>query len=1106
MSEGAAGQGARAGTVTVLFTDLVESTALRQTLGDDRADMVRREHDRVVRDASAAHGGTEVKALGDGFMLVFGAAGEAVSAAVAMHQAVERFSRRAPVPVRIRIGASAGDVVWEDNDCFGTPVVEAARLCDAAGPGQVLVSDVVRLLAGSRGGHRFTSVGALDLKGLAEPVGASEVVWEVPDDDGTRGLPGALRESQVGFVGRIDEREVLETAWKEAAAGSRRVALVSGEPGVGKTRLVTELAQLAHDEGAIVLYGRCDEDLGVPYQPFVEALAPYVAACPLDDLVERVASTGGDLARLVPGLAERVPNLPDPMHADAETERYRLFAAVTTFLGAIAADAPVVLFLDDLHWAAKPTLLLLRHVVRSEWSGPLLVVGTYRDTDLSRTHPLAEILADLRREGDVVRIALHGLDRHEVTQFVAQAAGHELDDEGAQLARQLYDETEGNPFFMGQVLRHLVESGVIVERDGRWQRSAGGELGIPEGVREVVGRRLARLAPTTNDVLAAASVIGRDFDREVLTAATEVDREAVLDALEEAEEARLVAGESRGRYAFVHALVRSTLYDEIPTTRRLRLHRRIGEALEARDVDAHLDELAHHFAEAAALGESAKAVDYGRRAAASALARLAYEEAAIDYERALAALDPDDPEDRALRAEVLVDLGRVVWMLGERAHAREHLDAATALANELGRTDLLAEAVLLRGGGARGWVEAGSVDPELLRQLEECLARLPAGQDALRAKVLARLARELYFLPAETERREVLIREAVAIARALDDRPVLASVLNAAHWALFQPDNYEESLLVGFEVSALSTEIGDRRLEASARSFLLSDLVAGGRLAEAKVELARLGQLADELRQREVRWSWLVHEAAFAIFEGRFDDAARLAAEGFEAGQQAEIESAFQMYGVAQIALGRARGGLEESVPLIEAMVEEWPLVPAWRCGVAYLYRELGRRDDAREQIDFIAADWETRLPRDGNFVVGNAILATVCNYVDDAEAAAVLYENLLPHRDQVVLAGLPADILGSTHHFLMLLAATMRRWDDFEDHAREALARNEALGSPPWLALSRYEAAAILVARDHDGDRERARALVADCLAACDAIGMAALEARARALAAQLA
>lgn len=231
-----------------------------------------------------------------------------------------------------------------------------------------------------------------------------------------------------------------------------------------------------------------------------------------------------------------------------------------------------------------------------------------------------------------------------------------------------------------------------------------------------------------------------------------------------------------------------------------------------------------------------------------------------------------------------------------------------------------------------------------------------------------------------------------------------------------------------------------------------------------------------------------------------------MAEAALEVGQQAEIESAVQMFGVTSIAIGRACGGLEEALPLVEQMVEQWPLVPAWRTGLAYMYREIGRPDDARPHLDYFAEDWEARLPIDGNQVVGAAILAVAVQALGDADAAAVLYDLLLPHANHVVTAGMPADILGSTHHFMMMLAATMERWDDFETHAREALARNEALGTPPWLGQTRYELAAVLADRGRDGDRERARELIDGALALAREYGMGALEAKSDALAARLA
>ena len=423
------------------------------------------------------------------------------------------------------------------------------------------------------------------------------------DADESIGLPTALVvDEQVPFVGRRAERARLIERWKDAASGRGGIALLSGEPGVGKTRLAAELARAAHDDGGIVLYGRCDEELGVPYQPFVEALRPFVAACAPEDLAEHAAPYGGDLARLVPQLAERIPDLPEPLHADAETERARQFDAVTSFLANIAATAPVLLVLDDLHWAAKPTLLLVRHLARSDAVPSLLVVGTYRDTDLGRAHPLADMLADFRREVPTERISLQGLDGDEVAEFLAAAAGHELDADGERLARRVHAETEGNPFFLSQVLNHLAESGVVVQEDGHWVRGpAADAIGIPEGVREVVGRRLGSLSDDTNAVLTVAAVVGREFDHDiVVTAARAIPKPCSTRSRKP--KTRVSSWGSTACPVATSSCTRSCARRCTTRSRRRAasgLHRSVGEAIASSRGDARLDELAYHFAEAA---------------------------------------------------------------------------------------------------------------------------------------------------------------------------------------------------------------------------------------------------------------------------------------------------------------------------------------------------------------------------------------------------------------------------------------------------------------------------------------------------------------------------
>ena len=361
------------------------------------------------------------------------------------------------------------------------------------------------------------------------------------------------------FVGRVRELAQLFSAWQTALAGGANAMLIAGEPGVGKTRLAGEWSRQAYDQGALVIYGRCDEDLGAPYQPFAEALRSLVPCLGAGKL--RGLRGVEALLTLVPGLTDVVPDLPSPTRADPDTERYALFDAVVAVLGLASTSVPVVLILDDLHWAAKPTLLLLRHLLRFGEQARVQIVGTYRSTDLDRSHPLAAMLADLHRDGTATRIQLSGLDESDVTAYVAEAG---YDDE--ELARALASVTGGNPFFLIEALRHVDESG------GEWDPST-----LPQGVREAVSRRLSRLPVETNKALAAAAVVGSRFALELVE---HVVGDDLVDAFDEACKAGIVIEEPGGRYRFNHALVRQSLLAELPSVRRMRLHQRIATTLE----------------------------------------------------------------------------------------------------------------------------------------------------------------------------------------------------------------------------------------------------------------------------------------------------------------------------------------------------------------------------------------------------------------------------------------------------------------------------------------------------------------------------------------------
>ena len=776
---------AEAGLVTILFTDLVGSTELASDLGDVAADDLRRQHFADLREAIAATGGTEVKTIGDAVMVSYKGAADALAGGVAMQRAVERRNRGLEERrLEMRVGVSAGDATFEDGDWFGTPVVEASRLCGAAAGGQILVSDLVRVLAGSRCEFTVDPLGTRELKGLPEPIAVCDVDWRVPRDATLVPLPTFVDTAPgFPFAGRSDAFETLLLAWKETLEGARRAVLVSGEPGIGKTRLVTELVRHAHDEGTTILWGRCDEELGAPFEPFAEALRHYAACVPAERLRAELGPLGGELTRMLPDLAARVPGLAEPVSGDPETERHRLFEAVSDFLAEMSQTDPVILVLDDVHWADKPSLLLLRHLLRSGSPMRLLVLATYRDTDLDRTHPLAEVLADLRREPGVARLDLAGLDASEVTALMEATAGHDLGEPGVGLAQAVQQETQGNPFFVGEVLRHLAESGAIVQRDGRWTSDRTLEdVGIPEGIREVVGRRLSRLSDAANRALAVAAVIGAQFDLGTIEAAGGPAGEELFDALDQAVQhaiVREVPG-AVGRYTFAHALVRSALYEELTTNRRVRMHWQVGLALEARYAqrdDAHLDELAYHFAEGALAGDPLKAVDYGRRAGERAEAELAFESAAQHYERALGSFELVDAPDAGARCDLQIVLATALYDAGD-GNYREAVFSAAASARATGT--------------ASGWLgrrscshpAAARATPRSTPSWSSSSRRRSAWATMPRASgpaFLSGLAAELQWGRAG-ERRMRLAREALALARATGDPEVLSLVLTRS-WA-----------------------------------------------------------------------------------------------------------------------------------------------------------------------------------------------------------------------------------------------------------------------------------------------------------------------------------
>lgn len=1054
-------------TLSILFTDAVASTEALSRLGDERFAEVQDAHLGLLREALRSHDGREVKSLGDGLMVVFTGAAEALGCAVTMQQAVEAALRGGEEGLALRVGVAAGDVtVADDGDVTGSAVVEAARLCAAATGGQVLATETLRALAGSRGGHVFTALGPLELKGLAEPVSVIEVGWSpVAGAGGLAPVPLPPRlafESAWSFVGRAGEVERLEAMWR-GVVGAVRVALLGGEPGAGKTRLARELAVRAHEEGALVLFGRVDEDLAVAYQPFAEALRHYLANVD-EGMRQRVlALRGGALARLVPELTDK------PMQG--QVEAWTIFEALVDWLSAEAGERPVVLVLDDLHWAAKPTLQALMHLVRSERFSRLLIVATYRDTELGRKHPLSDVLADLRRVDGVERIAVRGLDADGVAAFVRAARGDELDDAARELAAVLSEQTQGNPFFVGQVLRHLAESGAVQEVNGRWVATAGGEFVVPEGVREVVGRRVSRLSEPAGELLTVAAVTGPEFDTAVVGEVAGQSIAEALDGFDEALAARLVLETATpGRLRFAHALVRQTLEDELSTMRRSHLHQQIGLALERRfgDADSAVGELARHFAEAAGIGEGERAARYAERAAVQALGRGAAEQAADLFERALELSPPDADHDGLRRDRLYAQLARCDFLLFDQLRLEKHARAWVALGQAHSDEVMLADAatwlpnawlwrVVPQPADTALLAAALRVDPwGLSLDNRRRLSRLGTWCDldasSMRASVLGRIAASLALaMPLGLTDEDLpildplaLADEALRLAGQSADPEIADEVRSARAWALSGSPRAEDQLAEAQRGTRFGNVVDAQQI---AVGLALARL---GRLDELRVNSEAMLLLAEQHGSLLLHGNAHIQMAAESAVRGRFDEAQATADRILASNPD---QPPFQLgYALITIVCLLATGRPDDAQPLAD-LVAVSPLAMADHiAGVVAVAR--GDQERPRAVLDAWHANGRPLNP-DINRTGLAWGLAECAHAVGDREAAQHLYNDLRPFDGQL-LVNLLNFIPASAAFTLGLLAETLDDQERALGHYTDALAFEEQCQAQPLAARTR--------------------------------------------------
>ena len=1000
--------------VTFLLTDIEGSTAAWEADAGSMAAALAR-HDELVEQVVTSRGGRLIKTRGEGdaTFSVFERPSGAAAAAIELQDAITHEPWALQEPIRIRMALHTGEVELRDGDYFGRAVNRVARLRSLADGGQILCSGATaELVIDSLADDvMLTDLGMRQLKNLARPEHVFELRLETaellpppPTAEAPMQRP-ALPAVLVGpgpFVGRGHELERLLSAWQTALAGGVPTVLIAGEPGVGKTRLAGEWSQQAYEQGAVVLYGRCDEDLGAPYQPFAEALRSLVPCMGADRL--RGLRGVEALLPLAPGLTDVVPDLAPPAHADPDTERYALFDAVVALLEIASRDAPVLLILDDLHWAAKPTLLLLRHLLRFGDHAHVQVVGTYRSTDLDRSHPLAAMLADLHRDGTANRLSLSGLDEDDVTTYVAEAG---YDDE--ELAHALASVTGGNPFFLIEALRHVDESG------GVWDQST-----LPQGVREAVSRRLSRLPVETNKALAAAAVVGSRFALDLVERVVGDD---LVDAFDEASKAGIVIEEPGGRYRFNHAIVRQSLLAELPSMRRMRLHQRIAATLESQPGadDELLAELAHHYFECAWAGNAAKAVEYCRRAADQAMTRLAYEGAADLYDHALHALDEIDDE-LPDRDDQIADL------LLARCEA---LLAAGDVASAAGAVSQLQQATV-DSARLSAWATCFDgqlsvlVHPEKLDEVETALGaaarKLAEIDDAageakahtVRATCLARLGR--------VGDCEVALDDALTAARrARDHRRVNAVLAGAPLAALWGPNPVPRAggrcldvvRLLRITTDSPAVEATSTRCQAVLEAFRGRDAAARRMIDSARRTVTELG----------LRHALLEVEQFAGIVELVLDDPAaaephlRQACNGFRRmGLDADTAETAALLGRACLALNRDAEADELCTESERLAGHALKASIAWRTLRAQLLSRSCDHDEARRvaQAAITLAERTDGLVDHGDACLSLAKVLGAAGDAAGARAAAERAANLYERKGAAALADKARGILGA--------------------------------------------------------------------------------------------
>jgi tetratricopeptide (TPR) repeat protein len=831
------------------------------------------------------------------------------------------------------------------------------------------------------------------------------------------------------FVGRRAELDELHAAIDTCASGRGGVVLLAGEPGIGKTRLTEVAADHARDGGCAVRWARCWEGPAAPFWPWTQLVRGQLQATGEAPPNSDVARVAGDTTEAPEG--------------DAELVRFALFDAVTTFFRSSAAESPLVLVLDDLHWADVPSLRLLEFFAYDVRDAGVLVIGTFRDVEVDAHTETGRLLGTIAERATVLQ--LEGLRATEVAELLAVTSGSLAQTD---FARVVHAETAGNPLFIRELARLLRAQGKL----------PGPHQHLPEGVHAVIRRRLARLSQPSNALLTAAAVLGPEFSIAVVAQMSGVEPDLVLHMLGEAESARLIVAntDAVGRYSFSHALIRNALYDALPLSRRIELHGRAGRALEG---SGRLDEVAHHYVEAAPGGYAAKALSYSLDAGRRAVDQLAYETAATIFERAMHVLDfaPDDDK----RAELLLELGDAHLRSGNMPAARSVFEAAAELARVRRRAEDLARAALGFGAGLGGF-EIQIHDAKQIELLEEALEALPGADSPLHAWLAARLSVAV-SIEESIEHRRDLSGRAIAIARRVGERRALAYALAAHCDAIAGPDHLQARLGHTTEIIAIAREERDRPLELLGYRMRIVALLESGDMPAVQTDVESFARAAERIRQPLYVWYVSLWHGMQALLSGQVDEALVFADEAEAIGSRAHSTNASMLSNVLRSMALFNRGRWEEGRVAMTKLRELVPfeLSPYMYVNDALFFGRDGRVRDGRAALAKLddALGW---IQPDAEWLPTLCQLSEAADALDERELAQRIYPQLLPYRSLIGVEGIGAALHGSIELHLGLLARTTGNVTAAREHFAAAIDANRRLGGPLLVARSQRELASV--------------------------------------------